>query len=67
MQVYKRYGTQGFEGGLSSETAAKRLTEEGLNRLTPPSQKPEWQKFLEQLFSGFATLLWIGSILCFIA
>ena len=66
-QVFKRYGTKGVEGGLDSATAAKRLEQEGPNRLTPPPSKPEWQKFLEQLFGGFATLLWIGSILCFIA
>jgi magnesium-transporting ATPase (P-type) len=53
--------------GLSSETAAARLAKEGPNRLTPPPKKPEWIKFIEQLFGGFSSLLWIGGILCFIA
>lgn len=47
--------------------AAARLEKEGKNQLTPPPTKPEWLKFLEQLFGGFATLLWVGAVLCFIA
>ena len=53
--------------GLSTAQAKKQLEEDGHNELTPPKQKPEWLKFCEQMFGGFATLLWIGSILCFIA
>nr|KAG5691923.1 hypothetical protein BaRGS_000632 [Batillaria attramentaria] len=37
------------------------------NSLTPPKTTPEWVKFCKQLFGGFALLLWIGAILCFIA
>jgi len=39
----------------------------GLNCLTPPPTTPEWVKFLKNLFGGFALLLWIGAILCFVA
>merc|ERR1719211_987701 len=39
----------------------------GPNALTPPPTTPEWVKFCKNLFSGFAMLLWIGAILCFIA
>ena len=28
---------------------------------------PEWVKFCENLFGGFAMLLWLGAILCFVA
>lgn len=34
---------------------------EKLNRLTPAAQKPEWQKFLEELTGFFALLLWAGT------
>ena len=40
---------------------------DGYNELTPPETTPEWIKFCMNLFGGFSTLLWIGSILCFIA
>jgi sodium/potassium-transporting ATPase subunit alpha len=38
-----------------------------MNCLTPPPTTPEWVKFLKNLFGGFALLLWIGAILCFVA
>uniref|UniRef100_A0A8C3PW85 Sodium/potassium-transporting ATPase subunit alpha n=1 Tax=Chrysolophus pictus TaxID=9089 RepID=A0A8C3PW85_CHRPC len=37
------------------------------NTLTPPPTTPEWVKFCRQLFGGFSLLLWIGSLLCFLA
>lgn len=40
---------------------------DGPNALTPPKTTPEWIKFCKQLFGGFALLLWIGAILCFLA
>merc|ERR1740124_1678664 len=41
--------------------------EYGPNSLTPPPKTPEWVKFCQQMFSGFACLLWLGAILCFLA
>merc|ERR1740136_452449 len=41
--------------------------EYGANSLTPPPKTPEWVKFCQQMFSGFACLLWLGAILCFLA
>jgi len=41
--------------------------EYGKNELTPPPTTPEWVKFCQCLFSGFACLLWFGAILCFLA
>ena len=46
---------------------AKGIEEHGLNQLTPPKTTPEWVKFCQCLFSGFAMLLWFGAILCFLA
>lgn len=53
--------------GLTSAEAKRRLERDGPNELTPPKTTPEWVKFLKQMFGGFATLLWIGAVLCFLA
>lgn len=65
-ELAARYGTN-MEQGLKEDQVLKQREIDGLNRLTPPKETPEWIKLLMQLFGGFATLLWIGSILCFIA
>merc|ERR1711970_1370441 len=62
----KRFNTN-VEQGLTDAAAAKGIREHGLNQLTPPPTTPEWIKFCQCLFSGFAMLLWIGAILCFLA
>lgn len=43
------------------------MERDGPNALTPPKTTPEWVKFCKNLFGGFALLLWIGAVLCFIA
>jgi len=53
--------------GLNVERAKEILARDGLNQLTPPKTTSEWIKFCKQMFGGFAILLWIGAILCFIA
>ncbi|MCL4117842.1 UNVERIFIED_CONTAM: hypothetical protein GTU68_020229, partial [Idotea baltica] len=53
--------------GLTMAEARRRIERDGPNALTPPKQVPEWIKFCKNLFGGFALLLWIGAILCFIA
>ncbi|KAG8310147.1 Sodium/potassium-transporting ATPase subunit alpha-1 [Homalodisca vitripennis] len=53
--------------GLTHAKAKENLERDGPNALTPPKTTPEWIKFCKQLFGGFALLLWIGAILCFIA
>ncbi|XP_012273632.1 sodium/potassium-transporting ATPase subunit alpha-2-like [Orussus abietinus] len=52
--------------GLSEETAAEILLQDGPNSLTPPKVTPEWIKFLSCTFKGFAGLLWGCGGLCFI-
>jgi len=64
--LYKRYGTD-IEKGLTSAQAEEGLKRHGPNALTPPPTTPEWVKFCQNMFSGFAMLLWFGAILCFIA
>jgi len=64
--LYKRYGTD-IEKGLTTAQAEEGLKKHGPNALTPPPTTPEWVKFCQNMFSGFAMLLWFGAILCFIA
>ena len=45
----------------------QRLERDGYNELTPPKKTAEWIKFLHHLVGGFATLLWVGAIMCFVA
>ena len=56
-----------LETGLTMARHAEVMARDGPNALRPPKQTPEWVKFCKQLFGGFAMLLWIGAILCFIA
>lgn len=53
--------------GLTHAKAAEILARDGPNALTPSPTTPEWIKFCRQLLGGFALLLWVGAILCFIA
>jgi magnesium-transporting ATPase (P-type) len=53
--------------GLTDLKAQEILSRDGPNALSPPKTTPEWVKFCKQMFGGFALLLWIGAILCFIA
>ena len=65
-ELCKRWNTN-VKTGLTDAQAKENLEKFGLNRLTPPPTTPEWVKFCQNMFSGFAMLLWIGAILCYIA
>ena len=65
-ELCKRYNTD-LNKGLTTAAAKEGQAKYGPNALTPPPTTPEWVKFCKNLFSGFAMLLWIGAILCFIA
>uniref|UniRef100_A0A1B6L8Y1 Cation-transporting P-type ATPase N-terminal domain-containing protein n=1 Tax=Graphocephala atropunctata TaxID=36148 RepID=A0A1B6L8Y1_9HEMI len=65
-ELYQRFSTHP-DTGLTHAKAKENLERDGPNALTPPKTTPEWIKFCKQLFGGFALLLWIGAILCFIA
>ena len=65
-ELCKRWNTN-VKTGLTDAQAKENLEKFGLNQLTPPPTTPEWVKFCQNLFSGFAMLLWIGAILCYIA
>merc|ERR1711881_527726 len=65
-ELCKRFNSNVGEG-LTDDQVAKGIREHGLNQLTPPPTTPEWIKFCQCLFSGFAMLLWLGAVLCFVA
>ncbi|XP_035209918.1 sodium/potassium-transporting ATPase subunit alpha-like isoform X1 [Stegodyphus dumicola] len=65
-ELYTRLGTDP-EKGLTQAQARNIYERDGPNSLSPPKKTPEWVKFCKNLFGGFALLLWIGAILCFIA
>merc|ERR1711910_311210 len=62
----KRFDTD-LNRGLSESQAKANYEQYGPNALTPPPTTPEWVKFCQCLFSGFACLLWLGAVLCFLA
>ena len=65
-ELCQRLGTN-LETGLTEAQAKANLDRDGPNALTPPPTTPEWVKFCQNLFGGFAMLLWLGAILCFLA
>ncbi len=65
-ELVSRYETD-LNRGLTEEQVKKILERDGPNSLSPPKTTPEWIKFAKNLFGGFALLLWIGAILCFVA
>ncbi len=65
-EVFRRFGVNPSTG-LTSIQAKAGYDKHGPNALTPPPTTPEWVKFLQALFGGFAMLLWLGAVLCFVA
>lgn len=65
-ELCKRFSSN-LDRGLTTNQAKANFEQYGPNALTPPPTTPEWVKFCKCLFSGFAMLLWIGAILCFVA
>jgi len=65
-ELFRRYGVNP-ERGHTAASAKAAYEKHGPNALTPPPTTPEWVKFLQALFGGFAMLLWLGAVLCFVA
>jgi sodium/potassium-transporting ATPase subunit alpha len=64
--LFKRFGVNPATGLTPAQVKAG-FEKHGPNALTPPPTTPEWVKFLQALFGGFAMLLWLGAVLCFVA
>ncbi|XP_049854932.1 sodium/potassium-transporting ATPase subunit alpha-like [Schistocerca gregaria] len=62
---YQRHHTDP-DNGLSDERAALLLSMYGPNKLKRPPQENKFIRFLKNFFGGFAVMLWVGSLLCFI-
>ncbi|CAG9534257.1 unnamed protein product [Cercopithifilaria johnstoni] len=65
-ELVKRLSSD-VDNGLTASEAARILARDGPNALSPPKTTPEWIKFCKNLFGGFALLLWVGAILCYVA
>lgn len=53
--------------GLTQEQAYEIWLRDGPNQLTEVRSSSKWVKFCKNIFGGFATLLWVGALLCFFA
>ncbi|NTU71510.1 MAG: cation-transporting P-type ATPase [Coriobacteriia bacterium] len=58
---------QTSEAGLTSDEAARRLTEYGPNEIREIKGRPLILKFLENFYHLFAIMLWVGGGLAFVA
>merc|ERR1711871_1768168 len=64
-QLYETLGSN--ENGLTAEESEAYRDLQGENALTPPAQRSECLKFIDNLTGFFSLLLWLGSFLCFVA
>lgn len=64
--VCDKYGTDS-ERGLSSDGIAAAQAKYGKNELTPPAERWWVWVLVDEMVGGFANLLWLAGILCFIA
>jgi len=66
-RIFQHYETDP-KMGLDTKTYNRFRQQYGPNELTPPPSLPWYVKLLLSIFGGFFNqLLWVGSILCFIA
>lgn len=65
-QLLDQYQTDPING-LTQEQAHEIWLRDGPNQLTEVRGASQWVKFCKNIFGGFATLLWVGALLCFFA
>eukprot|EP00741_Cyanophora_paradoxa_P006335 tig00000980_g6142.t1 len=64
-ELCRRYETD-LERGLTQATFQAHLQQYGPNALTPAKVTPQWVKWLMQMVTPFAIIMWIAAVLCFI-
>lgn len=64
--LYQRFHTNSCDG-LSTASINDALVQYGVNRITPPKQPNYLWLFIKELFIDFNIILWIASILTFLA
>ncbi|CAF4907246.1 unnamed protein product [Rotaria sp. Silwood1] len=64
--LYQRFHTNPRDG-LSAASVIDGQIQYGANRITPPKQPSYLRLFINELFIGFNAILWIASILTFLA
>lgn len=64
--LQKKYSTNTHKG-ITNEHAAEVLLRDGPNKLTEKKKVSMWVKLFHELTNGFALMLWVGGILCFVA
>ncbi len=65
-ELCSRFNTN-LEKGMTAEAVEESRKKYGLNKIKTTKKNPEWLKFFNSLFGGFALILWLGSFLCFLA
>jgi sodium/potassium-transporting ATPase subunit alpha len=65
-ELLKRFKSD-LETGLTTEAVEESRKSFGFNKVKDKSQKSPILIFLKNIFGGFALVLWIGSLLCFLA
>ena len=63
-KIKKKYGVEDFEQGLSKETAAQRLKENGPNKLKS-EKTPKWRLLIRQFNNMIIYILMVSAILTF--
>ncbi|EGR27496.1 K antiporter P-type alpha subunit family protein, putative [Ichthyophthirius multifiliis] len=61
----KRLNTD-FKQGLQEAIAIQLNQKDGDNKLTEKKKLPGWLRFFKEISNGFAILLWVCTVLCFI-
>lgn len=64
-QVFQRVNSQ--PTGLTAAEAAKRLAEDGPNKIADEQKRPLWQVFLANFTHLMAILLWVAGIIAIVA
>ncbi|KAL4494140.1 hypothetical protein ABPG72_016096 [Tetrahymena utriculariae] len=64
-ELYLRFKTNPVKG-MSNARAVQLNQELGDNKLTERGKEPLWKKYIKEITTPFAILLWIAAIFCFV-